>query len=154
MDAYDDKLRTRLAEIRASAGVPHSQISLEVLYFLPQAFLTQYQEMFVRALKSDGGEDQRNRSQQEAGQVEKAAGGSTGRRYKKSFVVLDEKALDLKSTIDKRLRMVARDIRAGLAGESEEAREAGGPTRCGRCGTFISRGWKYCPKDGSPQVID
>lgn len=30
-DAYDDKLRSRLAEIRAAAGVPHSQVSMEVL---------------------------------------------------------------------------------------------------------------------------
>lgn len=148
MDALDDKVRARLAEIRAAAGVPHSQISLEVLYFLPEGFLNHYITLFTTALKSDGGEDARNRSQAEAGVVGKATGnhfGGSTRRYKKAFVVLDERALDLKTAIDKRLRMIGRDIRQGLAGELAEAETM----RCGRCGTFVQGRWKYCPMDGS-----
>lgn len=154
MDALDDKVRTRLAEIRAAAGVPHSQISLEVLYFLPEGFLNNYISLFTKALKSDGGEDARNRSQAEAGALGKAtggtSGGSGGRRYKKSFVVLDEKALDLKTAIDKRLRMIGRDIRQGLAGEMTED----STMRCGSCGAFVQGRWKYCPMDGSSLLID
>lgn len=153
MDQLDDKLRTRLAEIRASAGVPHAQISLEVLYFLPEGFLKQYQELFTKALKSDGGEDARSRSQQEAGAVGKATGnhfGGSPRRYKKAFVVLDERALDIKTQIDKRLRMIGREIRAGLAGELVEAETM----RCGQCGTFVQNRWKFCPMDGSSLTID
>lgn len=152
MDLMDDKLRTRLAEIRASAGVPHAQVSMEVLYFLPERFLHAYQALFTRALRSDGGEDGRNRSQQEAGEVGRARGGSTGggRRYKKTFVVLDEKALDVKSTIDKRLRMVARDIENQLKGEASEKADL----RCGRCGTFVQSRWKYCPMDGESLTSD
>lgn len=153
LDALDDKVRTRLAEIRAAAGVPHSQISLEVLYFLPEGFLNHYISLFTTALKSDGGEDARNRSQAEAGAVGKATGnhfGGSPRRYKKAFVVLDERALDLKTAIDKRLRMIGRDIRAGLAGELQEAENM----RCGSCGTFVQGRWKYCPMDGSSLTID
>jgi len=155
MDAYDDKLRSRLAEIRASAGVPHSQISMEVLYFLPEMFLKQYQAMFMQALKSDGGEDARNKAQADTGEVGKATGGRTGgqgRRYKKSFVVLDERALELKTTIDKRLRAVARDIRASLAGEDvvNQRRQS----QCTRCGTFLQSQWRYCPLDGAEQPAD
>lgn len=149
----EDKVRTRLAEIRAAAGVPHSQISLEVLYFLPEKFLTAYQTMFARALRSDGGEDARARSQAEAGEVGKASGGTTGgagRRYKKSFVVLDEKALDIKGQIDKRLRMIGRDIEAQLAGGEMERAEM----RCGRCGTFTQSRWRYCPLDGESLSTD
>lgn len=152
VDGLDDRLRTRLAEIRSAAGVPHSQVALECLYFLPAQFLTQYQELFSRALKSDGGESGRNTSQQQAGDLGKATGtgAKPGRRYKKAFVVLDEKALDLKSTIDKRLRMVARDIDSVLSGEQVEKAES----RCPRCGTFVQNRWRYCPLDGTPLNID
>jgi hypothetical protein len=146
MDHLDDKVRTRLAEIRAAAGVPHSQISLEVLYFLPEKFLNAYQSMFTKALRSDGGEDQRSRAQAEAGAVGKASGGSGGgRRYKKTFVVLDEKALDLKSQIDKRLRMIGREVETVLAGGTLERADR----RCPSCGTFVQNRWKYCPLEGT-----
>lgn len=148
VDILDDKVRARLAEIRASAGVPHAQVSLDVLYFLPRAFLEQYADMFTRAVKADGGEDARNRSQHEAGEVGKATGGTTGgagKRYKKTFVVLDERALNLKTLVDKRLRMIARDIEAGLSGEQVKASTA----QCSGCGMFLQTGWKFCPKDGT-----
>lgn len=147
VDALDDKVRTRLAQIRASAGVPHAQIALDVLYYLPKAFLDQYTDMFTRAVKADGGESTRNQSQLDSAQVGKASGSGAkpGRRYKKTFVVLDEKALDIKSAIDKRLRMMARDIESQLAG-GEMGKAS---NRCGTCGTFIQNRWKYCPMDGS-----
>lgn len=153
MDPLDDKLRTRLAEIRASAGVPHAQVSLDVLYFLPEKFLNAYQTMFTRALKADSGEDARARSQHEAGELGKATGGSTGgapRRYKKAFVVLDEKALDLKSQIDKRLRMMGREVETVLAGGTMERADR----RCPSCGTFVQNRWKYCPLEGTSLSTD
>jgi hypothetical protein len=151
MDAWDDKVRTRLAEIRASAGVPHAQVSLDVLYFLPEKFLRAYETMFTKALRSDGGEDQRARAQAEAGQVGKASGGSGGgRRYKKTFVVLDEKALDLKGQIDKRLRMIGREVETVLAGGEVDRAER----RCPSCGTFVQARWNFCPLEGVRITID
>lgn len=155
MDAYDERLRSRLAEIRASAGVPHAQVSMEVLYFLPEMFLKQYQAMFSQALKSDGGEDARNRAQAQVGEVGKATGGRSGgagRRYKKSFIVLDEKALELKTTMDKRLRAIARDIRSGLSGEDVVNQRK--VSQCIRCGTFLQSSWRFCPLDGTGQPTD
>lgn len=151
-DALDDKVRSRLAEIRAAAGVPHAQISLEVLYFLPEKFLSAYQAMFTKALKADGGEDQRARSQAEAGEVGKASGGGAapGRRYKKTFVVLDEKALDLKTMIDKRLRMIGREVETVLAGGQLERQDR----RCPSCGTFVQARWSFCPMEGSRLSTD
>lgn len=150
VDALDDKVRARLAEIRAAAGVAESQVTMEVLFFLPKAFIEQYADMFTRAVKSDGGESTRNAAQQAAGDLGKATGVRGGakagqKRYKKSFVVMDEKALDLKSMIDKRLRMMARDIQTMLAGG--EMRKAS--SRCGECGTFVQDRWKHCPMDGA-----
>lgn len=153
-DALDDKVRTRLAEIRASAGVPHAQISLDVLYFLPERFLNAYQTLFTRALRADSGEDQRARSQQEAGEVGKATGGTRGgapRRYKKAFVVLDERLLDVKTLVDKRLRSMAREVEAmmegGPLGKAESA-------RCPSCGAFVQDRWNFCPMEGARLTID
>lgn len=146
MTTLDDRLRARLAEIRAAAGVPHAQLSLDVLYFLPKGFLDQYADMFTRAVKADGGEDARARAQQAGGDLEKArgTGAKPAKRYKKAFVVQDEKALNLKSQVDKRLRHIARDIEMVLSGgEIDRAN-----SRCPSCGTFIQSRWKYCPMDG------
>lgn len=149
VDPLDDKVRARLAEIRAAAGVAESQITMEILFFLPKGFITAYADMFTRALKADGGESARNSSQHEAGEVGKASGGSskTGKRYKRTFVVLDERALQLKTTIDKRLRMIARDIVDELAGAGG-IRRGQHTTNCGSCGMFVKADWKFCPMDG------
>lgn len=148
----DDKLRVRLAEIRASAGVPHSQLALEVLYFLPAAFLGAYEELFRAAVKSDGGEGNRNTSQQQAADVGKAEGVRGGakpqkKRYKKTFVVLDERLLNAKTRFDKRLRGLAREIERELLGEVEGAGEQ---PKCTNCARFLpyNTGWKYCPGCG------
>lgn len=151
-DVLDDKLRARLAEIMAAAGVPHSEIALEVLFFLPKDFLNAYEQMFTRAVKADGGESRRAEAQANAGEVGKARGTgakTTGKRYKKTFVIMDQKALDLKSRMDKRLRMMGREISAGLVGEPGQVGSLG-PHACGTCGTFLQAQWKFCPKDGSP----
>jgi hypothetical protein len=157
VDALDDKVRSRLAEIRAAAGVPHSQISLEVLYFLPKAFVEKYGELFTKAVKSDGGEDARARQQTDGAEVAKVAVrktgagptiGAGGKRYKKTFVVLDEKALDLKSRMDKRLRGMAREIETELAGGEALVN---GASICGKCGMFMQLTWLFCPKDGMPR---
>lgn len=153
MDALDDKVRSRLAEIRAAAGVPHAQVSLDVLYFLPEKFLNAYADMFTKALRADGGEDARARSQHEAGEVGKATGhhfGGSPRRYKKAFVVLDERALELKSTIDKRLRAVAREIETILAGGEAQKKEV----RCPSCGAYVQARWNFCPVEGSRLSTD
>lgn len=157
VDALDDKVRSRLAEIRAAAGVPHSQISMEVLYFLPKDFIQTYGDLFTRAVKSDGGEDSRSRQQTDGADVGKAAVRKTGagptvgaakKRYKKTFVVLDEKALNIKNLMDKRLRGMAREITAQLAGTETRAE---GAAACGKCGMFMQATWGFCPKDGTPR---
>lgn len=147
---HDDKVRTRLAEIRAAAGVPHSQISMEVLYFLPERFIEIYGTLFTKAVKSDGGESARAAQQQSAAEVGKSANTAAAtnqKRFKRTFVVLDEKALDVKTKIDKRLRQIARDIEVELAGGEGRAEAV----TCNNCGMFLQRDWRFCPRDGSSQ---
>jgi hypothetical protein len=130
---------------------------MEVMYFLPQRFIRAYGEMFTRAVKSDAGESSRHDAQIDGAKVGKTAVRKTGagptvqgggKRYKKSFVVMDEKALDAKQTIDKRLRQIAREIEMMLSGGSDGV---GGvePTRCGSCGIITKPEWRYCPRDGT-----
>lgn len=157
MPSNDDSVRARLAEIRASAGVPHSQISMEVLYFLPKGFLDSYAELFSKAVKSDGGSNAQGERAAQDGELGKAQvkgpGGAktNGRRYKKTFVVLDERALELKTRIDKRLRLLAKLIRAELdlsAAEHKRLAEARKAEQCSGCRGFLQDGWRYCPLCG------
>lgn len=152
MTTLDDRLRARLAEIRSAAGVPHAQISLEVLYFLPKGFLDAYADLFTRAVKADGGESARNDSQQQQGALEKARGRgakTNGKRYKKTFVVLDERALNYKTLIDKRLRILAEHIRSNL--NFVEGVEMPAPVQCISCRAFLESSWKFCPRCGRNQ---
>lgn len=157
LDPLDDKVRTRLAEIRAAAGVPHSQVSLEVLYFLPTAFLRGYEMLFSTALRSDNGESDRAAGQQTAAQVGKAkgAGAKPQKRHKKAWVVLDEGALRLKGRMDQRLRGMARDIQEELAllNTGQAATRQQIVEQCGSCHLFVQRDWVYCAKCGH-QLID
>lgn len=157
---HDDAVRSRIAEIRAAAGVPHAQVSMEVMYFLPRRFIEAYGHMFTRAVKSDAGESSRHDAQIDGARVGKTAVRKTGagptiqgggKRYKKSFVVKDEVALDAKHMIDKRLRQIAREIETLLAGGDSMGDGRGGraePTRCGSCGIITKPEWRYCPRDG------
>lgn len=147
-EILDDRLRVRLAEIRSAAGVPHSQVSMEVLYFLPKDFLDKYVEVFTRALKADSGESVRNNSQQQAGDLGKATGRGAKpakRRWKKSFIVQDEKLLLVKTQVDKRLRALAREMATLLEGGDVEKPTA----QCSSCRTILRTSWRYCPQCGS-----
>lgn len=163
MPTNDDSIRARLAEIRASAGVPHSQISLEVLYFLPKGFLDSYAELFSKAVKSDGGSDaqgQRAANDGELGKAQTKNGGgakTNGRRYKRTFVVLDENALELKTRVDKRLRSLAKQIRAELdltKRERDVLAQGRKAEQCGQCRGFMQDGWRFCPLCGRDRRID
>lgn len=151
----EDKVRSRMAEIMASAGVPHSRISLEVLYYLPPRFLDAYSALFSGAVVADGGMGGRGESQAAAGELGKAAAvkdgsGPTvqagGKRFKRSFVVRDERLLDAKSMIDKRLRWLARDIEAIIAGVEVDKKAE--QTRCEGCGGFMQASWIHCARCG------
>lgn len=156
MSTLDDRLRGRLAEIRAAAGVPHAQISLEVLYFLPKGFLDAYAELFTRALKADGGEGARGEAQQQTGALGKArvigGGGAkpAKRRWKKAWVVQDDRLLEVKTLMDKRLRVLAKEIQRLLEGGADDDPVL----TCSACRVVVSTSWKYCPRCGTHQVRD
>lgn len=161
MTTTDEALRSRLTEIFASAGVNSSRASLEVMYLLPQGFLTPYAELFDRALKLDNGGrgDAGDVGKRSAGRaadkgkrpmVGSGSGAGAG-RYKSFWVVKSEGLLDAKHRADKRLRALGREIRLELD-ERLDGAEAG-KIRCARCGRIMSRDWNFCAGCGNHRPV-
>jgi len=192
------KARTMFTDLMASAGLGNHRIAKEVIYFMPQVLLDVYEELWYMGTggKDGGGTGARGAAQSEAGALGKAGtdnkgsyrtnsgqkgtmyvsgGGSSKRRkYKKYWVIADEDALDIKDRADKRLRGLARDLRAELdelkmlrklgperlaeaqkgrrvkEGETGREVERAG-TRIGwrcSCGKLMRADWEHCPYDG------
>jgi hypothetical protein len=159
---------TRFADMMSSAGVPVTRMALESLYFLPRDFVNAYAEMFTTALTGDdGGAGAKGKAGERTaalGRAERKTHGGGGKKYKKYWVVADERALELKERIDKRLRSIAREVMtelqggadgAGGAGESGGVnghRVDGGRTadgKCAKCHRFCAGAWKFCANCGS-----
>lgn len=62
-------------------------------------------------------------------------------------VLKNERAFDLKSRIDKRLRKLAKDIYAEMEGQGEEE-----TIKCMSCHKIAQREWKWCPRCGDRLV--
>lgn len=124
--------RDRFADMMASAGVPHSQISLQVLYYLPPAFVAAYERVWRASLRGDdSGVGERGKQNEATGVLGKAKGsgrqlkGAGGkRRYKRHWTVRNEDALALKEKIDKRLRDIAREMELELGIIDDTIRES------------------------------
>lgn len=118
----------RFAEMMAAAGVDTRRAALQVLYYLPDGFVENYELLFDRALKitgeSTGGGDEAS-----AGTLGKAPSGTSGskgnktqlrggqgKKYKLYWTILDDDLLDFKHRVDKRLRALGREIQAELLG--------------------------------------
>lgn len=149
-------------DMMASGGVDHRRMAQELLFFLPRGFCDAYEQLWYRGVAAkgtDGGSDERGRSNLAKAELGRAQGGGKGgagkrRSHKKYWVIADERALEIKDRVDKRLRGIAREIQqelkeiddernGGKAGEGKSAR------MCGECGRLVGEGWKYCPYDGS-----
>lgn len=166
----------RFTEMMAAAGVPHSRMALENLYFLPRGLLDTYAEMTLEALEgTDGGSAAKGRTGDATAALGRASGKATkstqgraarntGKKYKKFWVVRNEDAFLLKDRIDKRLRSLERDMRAELEeiyahaeqGKRHEAAKAGNGARtkavgirCGECGIIASATWNFCAHCGA-----
>ena len=158
---YDDKVRARLAEIMAAAGNKHAEISLEVMFFLPRDFIQAYERLFDTALKADNGEDGKARGQTAGADLGKAkvtkngagptVGGGAPKRYKKAWFIQDTRALNAKTRIDKRLRMIAREIEEELTFIGADPVK--GQDQCGKCKLFLQVAWRFCPQCGHDREI-
>lgn len=144
------RVEARLTEIFASSGIGTDRAAMELLYLMPKDFLQVYEELFERALKLGGGSA--TGSLKETAEVGKANAGRSGdrgtrpmvtdgKRYKQYWVVKDDNALEIKKGLDKRLRRIAREIRAEMNTGEGGARGRDG---CSRCGKMMADGWLFC----------
>jgi hypothetical protein len=157
--SQDLQLRKRLAEIMSSGGLGYNQISLEILYLLPEEFIGRYIWLWEKALgpagsgEAAGRQAARNgglglaRTRTEKKGVVPTGASPTQKKWKRmGLSVRDEKALELKDRIDRRLRAIARDIRAyeveGMMAKQQTA-------QCISCRRMGDPNWKFCPYDGS-----
>lgn len=169
MSTEDEKIRTRLAEIMSSAGLGYNQISLEILYLLPAEFVNRYIWLWEKALGPAGSGDARGqqlardanlgRAQTKTaakGNKIGAGAGGQGKKFKRiGMSIRDERALELKSRIDRRLRSIARDIRNFELDDRDSSWLSEKKTaQCASCGRIMDESWVHCPYDGSLIRLD
>lgn len=148
-------------DMMADAQVDIRRMSLEVLWFLPRDFVDMYSELFYRTFagKDDGGTGQRGSADAEQARVGKASGkglaglgGAKRKTFKRYWVIADERAMEIRDRVDKRLRVISRDIRReleeGAGGEDRAERKARDRARCGSCKRYMEEGWVFCPGCG------
>jgi len=161
-----------LKELSASGGLAQNRIALEVLYLLPQVFIEQYTTLFFEALREDAkgtdlearagemtvklkdrkGEQSRakvraNTGRQNEGVVARGAQGEGTKRYRNAWVIRNEKALKVKTEVDRKLRLLSVEIATSLKpeGHIESTRRCVGPG----CGRYLKNEWRYCPSCGA-----
>jgi hypothetical protein len=138
-------------------GLMGVDVAREVLRLLPSGFLREYEGLCLRAFSPLNGVSQGSpdaavaaarptRARTSTGQTETRGGAHNHKRQGLSTrgVIKSEAAVMLKRRIDRKLRQLARDIRA------EEDQPRNEMRRCTRCRTFAEGDWLYCPRDGAP----
>ncbi len=126
-----------------------------VLRSLPNAFLDSYLALNVASSSSSGvvsvgkksakAVTRTSTSQTETRGPAKSAKAGLSHRH----VITYERALVERRKVDRKLRALAREIKAFLDGPHADPVRSG-VRRCTRCKTFTDSNWNYCPDDGAP----
>jgi hypothetical protein len=176
--AAEELYRRARTEVAAEAGAGYGRVSLEALYLLPTEFTNAYQRLFLRALKESPGQASgeantlvkkrakkgqirvvKDSATGESREVELAldrdpdrGGGKAraGKRHRDHWLIKDEVAFRLKSSVDRELRELADLISraAGTAGPTNQAKDNVTP-QCAGCQRFLKVTWHYCPGCGT-----
>jgi hypothetical protein len=153
-----------ISALRTSGlGLDAFAVSVEVLKYLPESFVLQYELLWLRAYGAAGGAGERRADPDAAvvgtrrvtrtstGQTETRGGAHAGHRAPgvgTKVTVRDEVALRAKQRVDRKLRALAREMSAASGGGVERA----GVRRCTRpaCRRWAEESWTHCPWDGAP----
>jgi acyl-CoA synthetase (AMP-forming)/AMP-acid ligase II len=151
----------RLATALSSAGLNDRQVMAEVLMMLPEGFVSAYEQVYLAAYGSGAVRVSDNPRQGvkkndvriRSNQADRVGGVGVGKKSSASrgSVVHSGHALTVKTFADRKLRALARDIRARMGDDSGSL-----PRRCaGRCKRWADTEWNYCPNCGGPtETVD
>jgi len=168
-DPYLRGRRDAIHEMKASGGVTRSVVAIQVMYCLPDNFVIAYEQLFDTATSgaigavSGKGIEQDKGSGRATGKKNgivlgsesglQAQGGGKQWRNPTNFLGSD-KALDLKTAVDRELADLAtRVLRelAGLKAGNRGGHGAGVTPKCkgAGCGRFLKAEFKFCPSCGT-----
>lgn len=140
-------------------GVTVEDVEREVLAALPDDFVFRYELLWLRCFAAAVGgrpggalpaqvAKARRVVRTSTGQTETRGGAHGGKLAgaAEKTTVANDAALAFKASVDRRLRKIARDMRAWLGGDDARA----GVRVCTRCRRFGEDTWTFCPYDGQP----
>lgn len=147
---------------RKNSAVPvRLEVKYEILSVLPESFLHGYEQLWVRM--SSGRTRERvdpdaatakvpsgARVRTDSNQVDARGGARAGGKragVSSRNVISDMRAAALKARVDRKLRVLARDMLAFLEGSGSVNSLV---RRCTRCKGWAEDTWNYCPRDGAP----
>lgn len=160
MTVESSLFRQRLAEALSRGGLSDQAVAAEVLLLLPGDFVDQYESLFLEVWKAPGiaggvrvGDENAEaptvtKWRTGSGQVEtRGMASSKGRgSTAKGLGVKNVRAAATKQWADRKLRKLAREIRARMSDEDAAMRRCTGA----RCRRLAEDTWNYCPQCGSP----
>lgn len=148
-----ERERRRVADALADAGVGARRVAIELLYLLPDSFVSEYERLYHEAFTlGDEGKGARDEKQAALGKAKgKGSSKGSGKGSSKGSVdpIRSEKALEQKAWVDRQLRKLARTMKAG--DRTDEGRyKCGQRTEKARkekrgCGKWNEKNWIYCP---------
>jgi hypothetical protein len=139
-----------------------------VIAFLPSGFLFAYEQLVEQGYSSrqfggnpasplsqasqiKGKSPRKTSGRLNSGHVDKTLMAGKGKRPSPPEIQMQsEKAVNYRKNIDRRLRRLAREIKAFLAGEAGENSGAVSRKCAGKCGKLGEADWMYCPRCGGP----
>lgn len=151
---------------RRKIVIVDGEIAGAVLGFLPKKFVVCYEGLLDKAygerrldasgsMGGDKGEGRvkarKTSGRTSSSSVDKtlAASGGGKDRNRAEIAFKNERAVDFRRLVDRRLRRIARDIEEFFAGDDGELRS--GKRRCnGRCRKIGDSDWIYCARCGGP----
>lgn len=153
--------RQRLAEALSRGGLSEQSVAAEVLLLLPEAFLTEYETLYlevwsglsggVRIGDVDAENPQPLKWRTATSQTETrgtASFKSKGLGTSKGLGVKSTRAEATKDWADRKLRKLAREIRLRMNDEDSTLRRCTGV----KCRRLAEDTWNYCPACGAPTM--
>ena len=139
----EERAQRKFTDLMASAGITQDRMATELLYFLPRDFVDAYSNLFHDIFQLDAGANARGQRLVKDAELARTKGSAktNGKRHKKHWVITNPKAFATKEKVDKKLRKIAREMRA-----SQEDKQS--QLTCSNCKKYMEEDWTYCARCG------